>query len=47
MFLNLCTILAQPALEPKLSGPEPLVLLALGSAFILTSWLVRRVSAKN
>ena len=30
---------------PRVRGPEPLALLLLGSAFFLTSWIMRRRSS--
>jgi hypothetical protein len=30
-----------------MTGPEPLPLVLMASALLLTSWLVRRVGAKN
>jgi hypothetical protein len=30
-----------------MTGPEPLPLVIVASALLLTSWLVRRVGAKN
>ena len=41
-------ILTSRGFSPAVSnGPEPLPLLLVASVFLLTSWIMRRVGAKN
>jgi hypothetical protein len=43
----LLTSMTSTNLSMSVRGPEPLPLVLLASLFLLTSWLMRRVGAKN